>query len=103
MAGEVNKKMDIEFIDEKDLPPIGRKATYGNQLKVFMAELLAHPEAIGKWAKLPFQIPSGSVVTQRWKVKYPDFEFRCTGGNGLPITDPSKKFWTVYVKYEPKG
>lgn len=96
--------MDIEFIDENQLPQgPGRPAIYNDRFEVFMETLLAHPDAIGKWAKMPFEIPHATVVSMAWRKKYPECKFRCSGGNNLNVKDPNKKLWTIYVKYEPKG
>lgn len=69
-----------------------------NELSETIEQLYANPS---KWAKWHEPVNSHS-----WKrvieAKYDGIEVVLTGGNNLKKNHPDKKFWTMYLRYNPK-
>lgn len=63
----------------------------------FIEELYKHPN---KWAEFPVKI-ANSVTAYRVQETYKDVIVKVADGNNLKKSHPNKKYWTVYLRYEP--
>lgn len=88
--------MKLKFVDDSVIRGPGRTSRY--PWTEFIEELYKHPN---KWAEFPMTVNS-SVTAYRVREQYADIEVAVSGGNNLPIDDPNKKEWTVYLRYVPK-
>lgn len=87
--------MKIEWVSDTIVKGARMKVS---ELTEIIEELYANPY---KWAAYKEKVNSHS-----WKRtienKYEGIEVVLTGGNNLKSTDPDKKFWTMYLRYNPK-
>lgn len=89
-------KLKLKFVEDSEVNAgRGRRSSY--DFASFIEELYKHPN---KWAEFPEKIPSSNTA-QRLKTQYKDIEVVTSGGNGLGLTNPDKKMWTVYIRYTP--
>jgi hypothetical protein len=59
--------------------------------------LYANPN---QWAEYPDPVPSASWA-RMVATKYDAIEVVTRGGNNLAASHPNKKYWTVYLRYNP--
>jgi hypothetical protein len=89
--------MKLKFVSDEEVRKLTPGSKLGHDWSGFIEELYKYPN---KWAEFPDKIRSANSAYQV-RNTYKDIEVKVTGGNGLAIDDPDKKFWTVYLRYTP--